>query len=136
MEPEANKALIRSFFEKVINAGNLDVMDQILSTDFLSHEALPPGMLPPGRAGAKQLFGMLHNAFPDLHATIEDEIAEGDKVVVRVTFSGTQQGEFMGKPPTGRRVTYGVIDIFRISGEQVVEHWGIADILSLMQQIS
>ena len=135
MESEANKALIRGFFEKVINAGNLDVMDQILSPDFLSHEAFPPG-IPPGRAGAKQLFGMLHNAFPDYHATIEDEIAEGDKVVVRVTFSGTQQGEFMGKPPTGRRVTYGVIDIFRISDEQVVEHWGIVDMLSLMQQIS
>lgn len=135
MESEANKALIRGFFEKVINAGNLDVMDQILSPDFFSHEALPPSM-PPGRAGAKQLFGMLCNAFPDLHATIEDEITEGDKVVVRVTFTGTQQGEFMGKPPTGRRVTYGVIDIFRISDEQVVEHWGIADMLSLIQQIT
>ena len=135
MESEANKTIIRGFFQKVINAGNLDIMDQVLSPDFFSHEALPPG-IPPGREGAKQLFGMLRNAFPDLQATIEDEIAEGDKVVVRVTFSGTQQGEFMGKPPTGRRVTYGVVDIFRISDEQVVEHWGVADIVSLMQQIT
>lgn len=109
-------------------------MDQFLSPDFFSHEALPPGT-PQGRAGAKQLFGMLRKVFPDLEATIEDEIAEGDKVVVRVTFSGTQQGEFLGIPPTGRRVAYGVMDIFRISDGQVVEHWGIADMHSLMQQL-
>ena len=135
MMPEANKTIIRSLFEDVINARNLDQIDQVLSPDFFSHEALPPGM-PPGRAGAKQLFSMLGKAFPDLHATIEDEIAEGDRVVARITFTGTHQGEFMGKPPTGRQVSYGVIDIFRISHGHVVEHWGIADMLSLMQQLT
>ena len=135
MTTGANKILIRRLFEDVINARNIDEIDQVLSPNFFSHEALPPGV-PPGRAGAKQLFAMLGKAFPDLHATIEDEVAEGDRVVVRVTFTGTHQGEFMGIPPTGRQVAYGVMDIFRISNGHVVEHWGIADLNNLMQQLT
>ena len=135
MSTEANKALIRRFFEEVVNRGELDAMDRFLAPEFISHEELPPG-IPSGREGAKQLFSMLRSAFPDLRATTEDEIAEGDKVVARVTFSGTHQGDFMGVPATGRRVAYAVIDILRIAEGQVVEHWAVADMLGLMQQLS
>lgn len=135
MSIEANKALVHRLFEEVVNAGELSAMDEILAPDFVSHEELPPG-IPSGREGAKQLFSMLRSAFPDLHATIEDEIAEGDKVVARLTFSGTHQGEFMEIAPTGRRVAYAVIDILRIADGQVVEHWALSDALGLMQQLS
>ena len=134
MSTEANKALVRRFFDEVVNRDNLSAMDEFLAPQFVSHEELPPG-IPSGREGAKQLFSMLRSSFPDLQVTIEDQIAEGDKVVARVTFSGTHQGEFMGIPPTGRRVAYPVIDILRIAEGQVVEHWAVADMLGLMQQM-
>jgi predicted ester cyclase len=78
---------------------------------------------------------MLRGVFPDFKATIDDMIAEGDKGVIRQTWSGTQRGEFMGIPPTGKRVSFGVIDIIRIAGGKVVEHWGQMDTMSMMQQL-
>jgi predicted ester cyclase len=78
---------------------------------------------------------MLRSAFPDFHATIDDIIAEGDKVVLRQTWTGTHKGEFMGIPPTGKRVSFGVIDIIRVDGDKCVEHWGQMDNAGLMQQL-
>ena len=135
MTTETNKALVRRFFNEVVNSGRINAMDEIMSSDFVSHEALPPG-ISSGREGAKQLFSMLRSAFPDLHVVIEDEIAEGDKVVVRVKFLGTHQGDFMGFQPTGRSISYAVIDILRIADGLIVEHWAVSDDLGLMQQLS
>ncbi len=134
MSSEANKAVVRRLFDEVVNRGNLSAADELFTDDFVSHEELPPEV-PPGREGVKQLFSMLRSAFPDLHAAIKDELVEGDKVVVRSTFSGTHQGEFMGIPATGRRMQYAVIDILRIRDGKVAEHWGVSDTLSLMQQL-
>ena len=78
---------------------------------------------------------MMRSAFPDLHLTIEDMIAEGDKVAMRSSWNGTHQGEFMGIPATGRRVTVSQIDISRIADGRMVEHWGQLDALGLMQQL-
>jgi predicted ester cyclase len=78
---------------------------------------------------------MFLTAFPDLHFTVEDMIAEGDKVVARITMSGTQQGAFMGIPPTGKHVAFTAIDINRIAGGKSVEHWWEMDALGLMQQL-
>jgi predicted ester cyclase len=78
---------------------------------------------------------MFRQAFPDSYFTIEDMIAEGDKVVTRKTFHGTHEGEFMGIPPTRRRVSISLIDIVRIAGGRVVEHWSLADNLGMMQQL-
>jgi predicted ester cyclase len=78
---------------------------------------------------------MLHAAFPDFKATIDDLITEGDKVVIRMTWRGTQKGEFMGVPPTGKRVSFGVIDIIRIAGGRFAEHWGQMDNMSMMHQL-
>ena len=78
---------------------------------------------------------MFRGAFPDSYFTVEDMLAEGDKVVTRKTFSGTHQGDWMGVPASGRKVSFGAIDIVRMDGDQVVEHWAQFDMLTLAQQI-
>lgn len=130
---EDNKALNRRFVEEVINQGNIEAIDELLDPGVVDHAA-PPGF-PTGREGAKQFFAMMRSAFPDLHLTIEDMIAEGDKVVMRSTWSGTHQGEFMGIPATGKRVTVSAIDISRVADGRMVEHWEQFDALGLMQQL-
>lgn len=134
MSIEENKAVYRRFITKVANQGNLSVADELLAPEVIEHEALPPGV-PGGREGIKQLFTLIRTAFPDLHISIDDQIGEGDKVVARVTLNGTHRGEFFGVPATGRRVAYEAIDISRIAGGRLVEHWGIPDYLSLLQQL-
>ena len=134
MSTEQNKALVRRLVEEVINQGNIRVIDELLIPDFIEHEELPPG-IPPGREGPKALFTMLRSAFPDLKATIEHLIAEGDKVVLHMTWTGTQKGEFMGVPPTGKRISIDVIDIIRIAGGKYVEHWGVMNSMAMMQQL-
>jgi steroid delta-isomerase-like uncharacterized protein len=135
MSIEQNKALVRQMVEEIFNRGNIDSADEFLAPDFAEREELPPG-LPGGREGVKQLTVMLRGAFPDLKATIEDIVAEGDKVVIRQTWTGTHTGgEFMGVAPTGKRVSVGVIDIIRIAEGKFVEHWGQMDSMGMMQQL-
>jgi predicted ester cyclase len=83
----------------------------------------------------KQLFGMLRGAFPDLHAEIQDQTADGDKVWTRKTFKGTHRGDFMGIPPTGKEVAWDVIDIVRMRDGQFIEHWNVVDAMGLMAQL-
>ena len=134
MSTEQNKALSRRLVDEIFNRGNVGLADEFLAPDFVEREELPPG-IPRDREGVKQLATMLHSAFPDFKAIIDDIIAEGDKVVIRQTWSGTQRGEFMGIPPTGKRVSLGVIDIIRIARGKVVEHWGQMDSMRMMQQL-
>jgi len=134
MAAEQDKALIVRFVEELFNRGNIGIVDEIFAPDFIEREQLPPG-IPSGREGVKVLATMLRSAFPDFKATIDDILAEGDKVVIRMTWSGTQKGEFMGVPATGKRVSVGVIDIIRITNGKLVEHWGQMDSMSLMQQL-
>lgn len=133
MSTEQNKALVRRL-EEVFNRGNISLVDELFAPDFVEHEELPPG-IPPGREAVKQLTTMFRSAFPDFKATIDDIVAEGDKVVIRQTWSGTHKGEFMGVPPTGKSVSFGVIDIVRIAGGKLVEHWGQMDNMGMMQQL-
>ena len=134
MSAEQNKALVRRLVEEVINQGNVSVVDELLIPDFVEHEELPPG-IPPGREAPKALFTMLRSAFPDIKATIEHLIAEGDEVVLHVTWTGTHLGEFMGIPPTGKSISINVIDIMRIAEGKFVEHWGVMDSMAMMQQL-
>ena len=135
MAIEQDKALIRRFVEELFNHGNMGIVGEIFAPDFVEREQLPPG-LPEGREGVIVLTTMLRNAFPDFKATIEDIIAEGDKVVIRMTWNGTHTGgEFMGIPATGKKVSIGVIDIIRIAGGKLVEHWGQMDSMLMMQQL-
>jgi steroid delta-isomerase-like uncharacterized protein len=130
---EANKALIRRFVEAVQNRHNVDAFDEFFSPSFVNYDPLPglPGTL----EGAKQLHRMLFAAFPDLHMTIHDQAAEGGKVWTRKTGTGTHQGELFGIPATGRRVSWKIIDIMSVRNGKVTEHWVVADVMGLMQQI-
>jgi len=128
-----NKALVRRFVDEDQSQGNVDAIYEFCSPEFVNHSA-PPG-LPPDREGIRVVTAMFRGAFPDSYFTVEDMIAEGDKVTTRKTFHGTHEGEFMGIPPTGRRVSMGLIDIVRISEGRVVEHWSVGDNLGMMQQL-
>jgi steroid delta-isomerase-like uncharacterized protein len=133
MSTEQNKALVRQLIEEVFNRGNISLVDEIMPPDYVDHEGVPG--YPPTREGFKQSIPMLRSGIPDFNATIDDVVAEGDRVVIRMTFRGTQTGEFMGMPPTGKSISVGVIDIFRIAGGKIVEHWGQMDSMGMMQQL-
>lgn len=130
---DENKAIVRRTMEECFNNGNLGVADELVTADYVDHAA-PPGF-PGGPEGFKQLVGMYRQAFPDLRVTIEEVIAEGDKVVTRWVATGTHQGELMGIPPTNKPVTVTGIDINRVVGGKVTEHWGNFDQLGMMQQL-
>jgi steroid delta-isomerase-like uncharacterized protein len=133
MSAEQNKALVRRFVEEVQSRGNIDALDEICSPEFVNHSA-PPGV-PSNCEGVKQLTAMFRQAFPDSYFSVEDMLAEGDKVATRKTFHGSHQGEFMGIPPTGQQVSMELIDIVRIADGRVVEHWAVGDNLGMMQQL-
>ena len=128
-----NKAIMRRFTEEVINQKNIAAADEFLISDFVFHDA-PPGV-PQGRESYKLLAAEFFTAFPDIHATIEDLIAEGDQVAGRVTTRGTHAGEFMGVAPTGKSVTWSAMFVFRFVGGKAVERWEARDALGLLQQL-
>jgi predicted ester cyclase len=130
---EDNKVLVRRFVDEVQSAGNIDLIDEICSPEFVNHSA-PPG-IPADCEGIKIVTAMFRRAFPDSYFTVEDMVAEGDKVATRKTFHGTHEGEFMGIPPSGRSVSMGLMDIVRIFEGRVVEHWSMGDTLGMMQQL-
>jgi steroid delta-isomerase-like uncharacterized protein len=134
MSTEQNKALVRRMVDELFNKGNISLVDELFAPDFVEREELPPG-LPRDREGVKLLTSMLRSAFPDFKAVIEDTLAEGDKVVVRHTWSGTHKGEWMGMPPTGKSISIGVIDIVRVADGKFVEHWGQMDSMGMMVQL-
>ncbi len=124
---------MRSTYER-INAGDIDGFGELLADDFVEHDDTPG--LPPTKSGTLDFFRMLLTAFPDMHMVVDDLIADGDKTVARVTAKATHQGDFMGLPPTGNRVEIDLIDIMRFDAAGIVcEHWGVADMLGLMQQL-
>ena len=133
MSTEDNKASVRKAYQAVNQQNLSSFIDEFIDPHQVDHSA-PPG-LPGGIEGARQFAGMFLTAFPDMHFTVEDMIAEGDKVVARITMSGTQQGAFMGIPPTGKHVAWTAIDINRVAGGKSVEHWMEMDALVLMQQL-
>jgi steroid delta-isomerase-like uncharacterized protein len=134
MTTEQNKTLVRQFIEEFLTQGNVNMVKEIVAPDFIENEQLPPGM-PQGREGVEMLAPMLHGGFSDFKATIEDIIAEDDKVMVRMTWSGTQTGEFMGLPPSGKAMSVAIIDIFRLAEGKIMEHWGVSDMMGMMQQL-
>jgi steroid delta-isomerase-like uncharacterized protein len=133
MTAETNKATIRRIVEEIQNGDNLALIDELLAPNFVNHTPAPG--LSPDREGIKHLLSMFRAAFPDGVMTIEDMIAEGDKVATRKTYRGTHQGQFLGIPPTGRHVSVGLIDMMRLVDGKVVEHWNVGDDLSLLQQL-
>lgn len=132
MGTQENKATVRSFIEETFNKGNLSAADQLIAEDYLVHGA---GTEVRGREGMKGFVTAFRTAFPDYHCAIEDQIAEGDRVATRWTVRGTQSGELMGVPPTGKRVTLPGIVIDRLADGRLVETWHQADVLGMLQQL-
>src|SRR5258708_4791647 len=135
MSTEENKALMHRIYEEVFNQKNLVAIDDFIAPNFVNHSAAQLGMTGGDLEHVKQFLSMVMQVFPDLHYTVEDLVAEGDKVVARLTISGTQQGTFMGIPPTGKHATISDIEIFRITGGKAVETWVQVDFLGLLQQL-
>ncbi len=129
MSIDDNKALLRRYYDEVLNAGRLDQIDALFAPDFVSHPDESD------LAGFKRGAAMSRAAFPDMHVTVEDQIAEGDKVVTRWTATATHQGPFAGLPPTGKPVTVRAIHIHRIRAGRIVELWEMIDLLALMRQL-
>jgi len=129
-----NEQILRRFYDEALSKGNLSVVDELTGRNFVDHEPLPPGVKP-GIEGMKQLITMLRTGFPDLRATLHDSVSQGDKVWARTTFSGTHKGPFQNIPPTGKKVSFEVMDIVRFSGGKAVEHWGVTDNMGLLTQL-
>ena len=130
---DQNKLVARRFFEDAYNTGRLDLLDELLGADYADHKA-PPGT-PRGPEGIKRVITMFRTAFPDLRFTIEDQVAEGDKVVTRYTFEGTHRGTLTGIPATGKRVGISGVSIYRIADGKMQEAWIEYDLLGMMQQL-
>ena len=134
MSVEENKAIVHRFMEEVVRKGNLVSANEIFAADFVYHPP-PEGLPTRGPEAIIQRVTTIRTAFPDIQYTVEDEIAEGDKVVHRLTGRGTHQGQFLGIPPTGKQVTWTVIAIYRIAGGKIAERWLNVDDLGIMQQL-
>ena len=132
---EANKDLARRFMEEVWNKENVDFIDKVVASNYVVHDPNSPEGISGGVEGAKQFVEMYRSAFPDTQMTVEDLVAEGDKVVTRWTARGTHQGVLMGIPPSGNRVEVTGISVDRIEGGKFVESWSNYDTLGMMQQI-
>ena len=132
-ELEQNKRLVTRALNEVFGGGNLAVVDEIFHPDFINHEAGP--RTPAGPEGLKMTVAWLRAAFNDVHYDIEDLIAEGDRVVARVTSSGHHTGQFIGVPATGRRFEVEQIHIYRISDGKIIEHWSSRDDLGQGMQL-
>jgi steroid delta-isomerase-like uncharacterized protein len=128
-----NKDIARRLLEGAFNRNNLGLIDELVAADFIDHAPLPG--LPPNREGFKQSFAIFRGVFPDMIYKIEDVIAEGDKVVIRWSAGGTQKGELMGIPPTGRKVAVTGTDIFRVANGKLAEMWLSWDMFGMMQQL-
>jgi steroid delta-isomerase-like uncharacterized protein len=130
---EDNKALVRRLVEQVINGGNLDLVDQLLANDYVYNAPGNPEVR--GREGYKQLVNMYRTAFPDLRMSVDQQTAEGDMVITRWSATGTQRGDLMGMPPTGKQVKVVGITQNRVVGGRVAEEFEVYDALGMMQQL-
>jgi steroid delta-isomerase-like uncharacterized protein len=136
VQQTSNKATVKRFCN-AMNTGDAQVIsktiDELVEPDALIRTPLP--LEATGAQALKEVFAKLRQAFPDLHITIEDLIAEGDKVVSSNSVTGTHQGQYMGRPPTGKSITYKEIFIFRFAAGRIAETWGVVDVFSQMKQL-
>jgi steroid delta-isomerase-like uncharacterized protein len=137
MSTEENKAVVQRWFSEVVSKGDMTSLDEICAVCHPSF-VMVQGVVEPapqGISGLKELISRLRTAFPDLAATVEEQVAEGDKVVSRVTMRGTHQGEFMGMPATGKSFEVGGASIWEVRGGQLISEWVSWDSMSMLQQL-
>jgi predicted SnoaL-like aldol condensation-catalyzing enzyme len=133
MSAEENKALVRRFYEE-IDKGNIEILDELVAEDYMDHSPPPFPGLAPGREGVKQAFRIFQLATPGYHK-IEEQIAEGDKVMTRLTSYGKHEGDLPGAPRTGNEMKMTSITIHRIENGKLVEKWSEKDMMSLLTQL-
>ena len=134
MSTEENKAIVRRINDEVWSEGHLDVIDELIADEFIATVVGAPEQIR-GQQGFREFVVMYRTAFPDLRITVDEQFAEGETVVTRWTATGTNEGELMGIPATGKQATVAGININRVSGGKLVEGWGLFDQLGLLQQI-
>jgi steroid delta-isomerase-like uncharacterized protein len=129
MSTAENKALVRRWYDEVLNGRDLAAADGIVAEDFvINGEAV-------GRAGLTRAAARVRSVFPDLLVTVEDVVAEGDRVVTRFTARATHRGPFMGVPPTGKSITLAAVHVDRIAGGRIAERWETVDMLAVLRQL-
>ena len=131
MSAEQNKALVRRWFAEMISTNNLGIADELIDAHYVNHFL-------PGQTGPeveRQIMTLFFGAFRDLVGTIEDIFSEGDRVCVRLTWRGTNNGSFNGMPPTNKKVAFGTTNIFRVLNGKIAENWPQVDMMALMQQL-
>ena len=133
MSAEENLALVRRWFAET-DRGNLAIIDELCAPDYVDHNPPIPG-LPPGREGVRQSNRLARAAFPDAVHEIEEQVAEGDRVLTRVRTRATFLGEYLGYAPTGKVIEVRGVSVHRIAAGKLVEHWANADLFGLMQQM-
>ena len=134
MSAEEDMAVVRTFVEEVINSGNLEKVDELVAPDHENHDPTAPEH-PPGAAGIKELIGMYHAGFPDLHFETGEMFAADGKVAHRGTPSGTHEGQFMGISPTGNKVEAMRVEINHVKDGKITASYTVSDALSIMQQL-
>lgn len=130
---EAAKAVVRRNTEEVQGRGNFDAFEELFSDDFVDHTPQPGRT--PDKDGARQLYRILRAAFPDFHAVIHWQTSDGELVTTYKTYHGTHKEAFLGVPATGRKIQFETVDVMRVHNGKIAEHWGVANLFSLMQQL-
>lgn len=134
MSAEAYKSLIRRWWDGLSQGNAAELIDEVYAADYVLHDPSLPEPVR-GLEGVREFITSVTAAFPDGRATVEDLVAEGDRVVQRVTFRGTHQGEFLGVPATGKQVAVWLMVISRMADGKIAEEWQLVDGLGLLQQL-
>ena len=127
------KQIVRRNTEEVQSRGNFDLFEELFSDDFIDHTPQPNTT--PDKNGVRNLYQTLRAAFPDFHADIHWQSVDGDLVTTYKTYNGTHEGRFLGVTPTGRLIHFGTVDAMRVRNGKIIEHWGVANLFSLIQQL-
>src|SRR5262249_4490717 len=130
----AAKAVVRRNTEEVQGKGRFDVFEELFDDDFVDHTPQPN--MTSDKAGVRKLYGYIRDAFPDFHAEIHWQLADGDRVTTYKTYHGTHEGTLFGVAPTHRKIHFESVDVMRIRNGKITDHWGVGNLLSLMQQLN
>lgn len=133
MLSDAAKAVVRRNTEEVQSRGNFAVFEELFADDFVDHTPQPN--MTPNKDGVRDLYHRLRAAFPDFHADIHWQAADGELVTTYKTYHGTHEGMFLGMAPTGRKIQFETVDVMRVRNGKITDHWGVANLFSLMQQL-
>jgi steroid delta-isomerase-like uncharacterized protein len=130
---DAAKAVVRRNTEEVQSRGNFETFEELFANDFVDHTPQPN--MTPNKDGVRDLYQRIRAAFPDFHADIHWQAADGELVTTYKTYHGTHEGMFLSVAPTGRKIHFETVDVMRVHNGKITAHWGVANLFSLMQQL-